>query len=196
MSGVVVQTNIRLQGLDALVMAAGPKANKALARGVNRAGAPAATAGKRNIRAMLGLRKHPYAKGSVVQAVKRYTSERKATAATLTFSMAGFGRGLPAIWYQPKESGAGASINWLGDRKLLKRSFFLSGRFPRRKRSSISHVVWQRDGAGRWNLSRPRGPGVPEAMQTRNFASSWERDAGSRLPHQMREALLAVLRGY
>lgn len=196
MNGLYVRTDITMKGLDALVMAAGPKANRAIARGVNRAGQPTANAGKRNIREVLGLRKHPYAKGTANQAVKRYTSIRKATAATLTFSMAGFGRGLPAIWYQPKETPAGATINWLGARKLIGRSFYLSGRFPRRKRSSISHAVWERTGKGRWTLSRPRGPGVPEAMQSRPFGHAWERDASARLPHHMKEALLAALRGY
>lgn len=195
-----VRTDITMKGLDALVIAAGPKANRAIARGLNRAGQPTANAGKRNIREVLGLRKHPYAKGTVTQAVKRYTSVRKATPATLTFSMAGFGRGLPAIWYQPKETPAGATINWLGQRKLIPRSFYLSGKFPRRRRSKISHAVWQRVGSGGWgsfeNLERPRGPGVPEAMQSRTFSHAWDRDAAARLPHHMREALLAVLRGY
>lgn len=196
MSSVQVRTDIRLQGLDALVRAAGPKASRAIARGLNRAGSPTANAGQRKIRSLLGLRKHPNAKGSVVQAVKRYTSVRKASAATLTFSMAGYGRGLPLIWYQPKETPAGATVNWLGERRLIKRSFNLSGRFPRRRKSAISHAVWQRTGSGRWTLDRPRGPSVPEAMQTRDFGSAWERDGAARLPHHMREALLAVMRGY
>lgn len=191
-----VRTDITLKGLDALVMAAGPKANRAIARGLNRAGTPAANAGKRTIREVLGLRKHPYAKGTVTQAVQRYTSVRKASAATLTFSMAGFGRGLPLIWYQPKETPAGATVHWLGARKLFPRSFYLSGRFPRRKRGRISHAVWERTGKGKWALSRPRGPGVPEAMQSRPFTRAWERDATARLPHHMKEALLAALRGY
>ncbi len=196
MSGLQVRTDITMKGIDRLVMAAGPKANRAIARGLNRAGAPAANSGKRNIREVLGLRKHPYAKGTVTQAVKRYTSVRKATAATLTFSMAGFGRGLPLIWYQPKETPAGATVHWLGARKLVPRSFYLSGKFPRRKRGRISHAVWERTGQGKWALDRPRGPGVPEAMQSRPFGRAWERDASARLPHHMKEALLAALRGF
>lgn len=196
MNDLQVRTEIAMKGLDRLVMAAGSKANRAIARGLNRAGQPAANAGKRNIRQILGLRKHPYAKGSVVRAVKRYTSDRKATAATLTYSMAGFGRGLPLIWYQPKETPSGATVNWLGARRLIKRSFNLGGQFPRRRKTSISHVVWERTGKGRWSLERPRGPGVPEAMQTRAFGRAWERDASARLPHHMKEALLAALRGY
>lgn len=196
MEGLSVKTDIVMKGLDGLVMAAGPKANRAIARGLNRAGQPTSNNAKRNIREVLGLRKHPYAKGTAVQAVKRYTSVRKATAATLTFSMAGFGRGLPLIWYQPRETPAGATVNWLGARRMVPRSFYLSARFPRRKRSSISHAVWERTGKGRWSLSRPRGPGVPEAMETRRFGHAWERDGAARLPHHMKEALLAALRGY
>lgn len=196
MSELTVRTDIALKGVEHLLAAAGPRANVALARALNRTGAPVSTATKRQIVKTLGLRQHAYSKQSPGNVIKRRTSERKASAGTLTFSLAGFGKGLPAILYQPKEAPAGASINWLGARKTIAKSFYLGGKFPRRKRSRISHAVWRRTGSGKWTLDRPVGPGVPEAMQTRAVGSLWESQAAARLPAHLKSALEAVLRGY
>jgi hypothetical protein len=196
MADIIVRTDIKLLGLDNMLKAAGPRADIAISRGINRAGLPVANAGKRYIRKALGLRQHPYAKGTPRLAINRNTSIKKATASSLTFSLSGFGQGFPAIYYMPREGRSGATINWLGARKQIARSFYLGGQFPRRKRSKISHVVWQRTGHGKWSLSRPRGPGVPEAMATPGMRSSWESQAAARLPHHLRAALEAVLRGY
>lgn len=193
---VTIYGTVNLNGLDNMLKAAGDKAPWALARGINRATLPVANAAKREIRKILGLRKHPYAKGTVRQALNRNTSVRPATRASLKFSMAGFGSGLPAIYYAPKESPLGASINWLGQRKLIKRSFYLSGKFPRRRRSSISHVVWERTGKGRWDLTRPRGPGVPDVMLQKTLMAKWRRDAEARVPHHLRSALESLLAGH
>lgn len=196
MSGLSIRTHIDLRGLDALIAAAGPRANGPISRALNRTGTPTANRTKRVVSKVLGLRNHPYAKASLGNALKRRTSVRNATPGSLRFSMAGFGTGLPAIYYQPKEAPAGASINWLGARKAVDRSFYLGGRFPRRKRSRISGVVWQRTGAGKWTLDRLRGPGVPEAMQTSAVGSAWEGEAARRLPAQMKIALEALFAGY
>jgi hypothetical protein len=195
-SDLVIRTHVDLKGLDNLIAAAGGRADIALSRALNRAGVPVANSAKRTIRKVLGLRAHPYAKGTPAKAVTRSTSVRKASAGRLEFSLSGFGKGLPAIYYQPKEAPAGASINWLGARKAIARSFYLGGKFPRRRKSRISHVVWRRTGTGKWTLDRPLGPGVPEAMQTSSVKAGWEQQAAARLPHHLREALYAVLRGY
>lgn len=193
---VSIRTQVSLRGVEALLAAAGPRGQVALARGLNRTGMPTETAYLRSVRAVLGLRSHPYARAPVGQAVKRRTSRRKATAGRLTYSLAGFGKGLPAIYYQPKEGAAGATINWLGGRRLIERSFYLGGKFPRRRKSRISHTVWRRTGKGKWALDRPRGPGVPEAMQQAQTARVWETQAAARLPGHLRSALEAVIRGY
>lgn len=196
MSDVSIRTAIEMRGVDALIAAAGPRANGPISRALNRTGVPTANRSKREIRKVLGLRNHPYAKASLGLALKKRTSVRNSTPSTLKFSMAGFGQGLPAIYYQPKEAPAGASINWLGTRKQVARSFYLGGKFPRRRKSKISHVVWQRTGRGKWALDRLRGPGVPEAMQTSAVGSAWESEAARRLPAQMKIALEALFAGY
>jgi hypothetical protein len=196
MSAILIRTAIEMQGVERLIAAAGPRANGPIARALNRTGTPTANRSKREIRKVLGLRNHPYAKAPLGDALRRRTSIRPATPGALTFSMAGFGQGLPAIYYRPKEAPAGASINWLGSRRMVARSFYLGGKFPRRKRSRISHAVWQRTGKGKWALTRTRGPGVPEAMQTPAVGSAWEGEAARRLPAQMKTALEALFAGY
>jgi hypothetical protein len=196
MSDLIVRTDVRLRGIDNMLAAAGPRGNVAWARALNRTGGPVSTATKRSIRKVLGLRQHPNAKQRLGDVLKRSTSQRKATAANLEYSLAGFGKGLPLIFYQPKEAPAGASVNWLGTRKTIKRSFYLSGKFPRRKRSNISDRVSERVGKGRWKLARPLGASVPDAMNTPAIRSAWESQAAARLPHNLRSALEAVLRGY
>lgn len=191
-----IRTDIRSQHIERMLVAAGSRAPLGIARALNRAGVPTENAYLRQVRKVLGLRNHPYAKRSLGDAVKRRTSRRRATAGRLEYSLAGFGRGLPAIYYQPREGVPGASINWLGARKTIPRSFYLSGRFPRRRRSAISHVVWQRDGAGRWNLSRVDGPAIPEAMVTGSAAGVWEAQAAARLGPALKSALEAMMRGY
>lgn len=191
-----ISTDIALKNLDELMRAAGPRGNVALARALNRTGAPTATATKRVLRKTLGLHSHPYAKYPLGDALKKRTSIRKATASRLEFSLAGFGKGLPLIYYKPREGRAGATVNWLGQRKMVPRSFYLSGKFPKRKRSGISGWVSERRKTGRWKLYRPVGPGVPEGMTTSTVSATWEAQATARLPTHLRNALLAVLRGY
>lgn len=191
-----IRTTIEMRGLDAMIAAAGPRANGPISRALNRTGVPTANRTKRVVRKVLGLRNHPYAKTALGDALKRRTSVRNSTPGTLRFSMAGFGQGLPAIYYQPKEAPAGASINWLSARRQVARSFYLGGKFPRRRKSVISHTVWSRTGQGKWSLDRPRGPGVPEAMATSAVGSAWEGEAARRLPAQMRVALEALFAGY
>lgn len=190
-----VKTEIDDRAVQAMLKAAGTRAPVALARAVNRAGVPTENAYLRTVRKVLGLRSHPYAK-PLGNAVKRRTSRRRATASTLTYSLAGFGKGLPAIYYQPKEAPVGASINWLGARKTIKRSFYLSAKFPRRRKSKISHTVWERTGTGRWALDRPRGPGIPDGMAAGQSRAVWESQASARLTPALVSALQAILRGY
>lgn len=188
--------DVSLRGLDRLIAAAGPRANTGIARALNRAGSPTANAEIREVKKILGLRNHPRAKTSLGDAVKRKTSKRQATSARLEYSLAGWGDGFPLIYYQPKETARGATVNWLGARKLVARSFYLSGKFPRRRASSISHVVWQRVGKGRWNLKRPKGPGVPEAMVQPSAKATWQAGAAQRLPAALAKELGAILAGY
>lgn len=196
MSDVSIRTHIDLRGVDALIAAAGPRANGPISRALNRTGTPTANKTKRVVSKVLGLRNHPYAKTALGAALRKRTSVRNSTPATLRFSLAGFGEGLPAIFYQPKEAPAGASINWLGGRRQIARSFYLGGKFPRRRKSVISHSVWRRTGKGKWALDRPKGPGVPEAMQTSPVGSAWEGEAARRLPHHLRAALESLFAGH
>lgn len=193
---MLLRTDIRSERLEAMLKAAGNRAPTGLARALNRAGEPTKNAYLRECKRVLGLKDHPRAKTSVGDAVKRYTSRKKASAGSLKFSVAGWGNGFPLIYYQPKEGPAGATVNWLGARKLIPRTFYLSGKFPRRRASAISHAVWQRDGAGRWNLSRPKGPGLPEAMAARPSVRVWESQASARLPAALAKELAAILGGH
>lgn len=193
---VDLRTEIRSQDLERMLVAAGSRAPVGLARALNRAGVPTENAYLRVVKTTLGLRSHPYAKAPVGNVIKRRTSRKKATAARLVYSLAGFGQGLPAIYYQPKEAPTGASINWLGTRKQIERSFYLSAKFPRRKRSVISHAVWRRTGEGKWTLDRPRGPGIPAAMAASAPRRTWESQASARLGPALASALGAILRGY
>lgn len=206
---LLLQTEVALRGLDTLLAAAGPRAPVALARALNRTGSPMVTRTKRIIKQTLGVQQHPYAKYRLNDRLKRKMSVRRAKASKLEFSFAGFGKGLPLIFYQPKEAPVGASFNWLGSRRTIARSFFLSGQFPKRKRSSISHTVWQRlgkghqsykerarDPYGRANLGQPIGPSVAEAMRSPAVANDWESQAAARLPHHLRSALESLLAGH
>lgn len=196
MSDLTVRTDIDLNGLDRMLMLAAERAPARIARALNRTGGPTQTAYLRTVRKVLGLRSHPYAKRPIGNVVKRRTSTKKASRGRLVYSLAGFGGGLPGIYYQPKEAPAGASINWLGSRKTIGRSFYLGGKFPRRKRSKISHALWRRTGSGKWALDRPDGPGVPEAMAQAAPRSAWEGEAGRRLPKELQTVIGDLLRGY
>lgn len=196
MSELSVRTAIDLNGFDRMLETLAERAPSRIARALNRTGGPTQTAYLRQVKKTLGLRSHPYAKAPVGNVIRRRTSTKKASAGRLVFSLAGFGAGLPAIFYQPKEAPAGASINWLGTRRTIARSFYLGGKFPRRKRSKISHAVWRRTGAGKWALDRPTGPGVPDAMAQAAPRAVWEGQAGSRLPAELQRAVADMLRGY
>lgn len=197
MSDIAVSTAIELNGLERRLLNVAEKVAPArIARALNRTGAPTQTAYLRQVRQTLGLRPHRFAKAPVGSIVRRYTSPKRATGSRLVYSLAGFGKGLPAIYFAPKEAPSGGSINWLGTRKAIPRSFFLGGRFPRRKRSRISHVVWQRTGKGKWTLDRVSGPGLPEAMAENRPRSVWEGQAGRRLPVELRRVLQDLLRGF
>lgn len=191
----ILKTEILSQGLEAALKAAGPKAPVAIARALNKTGGPTETAYLRKVRAVLGLKNHRYAKGSVTAVMKRQTNRKRANSGNLKYSLAGWGTGFPLIYYDPKETAAGATVNWLGARKLVPRSFYLGGRFPRRRKSAISHSVWQRTGAGRWSLGRPKGPGLPEGMAARPSVAVWEGQAGARLPRHLAHELAVVLAG-
>lgn len=193
---IEARVDISLHGIDRLIAAAGPRANTGIARALNRAGTPTANAEIREVKKILGLRNHSRAKTSLGDAVKKKTSKRKATSARLEYSLSGWGDGFPLIYYQSKETPQGATVNWLGTRKRVARSFYLSGKFPRRRPSSISHVVWQRVGNGRWNLKRPKGPGVPTAMVQPAAKRIWQAAAAQRLPAALSKELGAILAGH
>lgn len=196
MSDLTVRSDINLNGLDRKLLQAAELAPSRIARALNRTGGPTQTAYLRQVKQTLGLKSHRFAKAPVGNVVKRRTSTRRASAGRLTYSLAGFGQGLPAIYYQPKEAPQGASINWLGSRRTIARSFYLGGKFPRRKRSKISHAVWRRVGAGKWAIDRPRGPGVPEAMAQGRPRAVWEGQAAQRLPAELARAVGDMLRGF
>ncbi len=193
---IILRADIRSEALEAMLKAAGARAPVAIARALNRTGAPTSSAYMKKATAILGLKRGPYAKKGVKDAIRRKTSIKKANPSSLRYSHAGWGDGFPLIYYQPKEAREGATVNWLGQRKLIARSFYLGGQFPKRKRSKISHAVWRRQGAGRWNLDRPKGPGMPQAMAHPDAARVWESEAAKRLPARIAHELSAIFAGY
>jgi hypothetical protein len=192
---LIVDVNTR--GIENLLAAAGERAPVAIARALNRAGAPARTAYLRQVRTILGLRNWRYGGKPVIDLLKGRTSARTANPGRLEYSLVGFGQGLPAKYYDPKEAPAGANINWLGKRQTIARSFYLGGRFPRRKTSALTPKgVMVRKGKGRWNLGGAKGPGVPEAMVTPGAQAIWLAQARARLPKEMAHQLYAILAGH
>lgn len=195
MADLSVRTDIRSQHIEAGLRAAGARAPVAIARALNKTGTPTENAYVRQIKTTLGLKSWRYAKISVNAVIKRSSSRKRANAGRLTYSFAGWGKGLNLAYYTPKETAAGATVNWLGARRLVPRSFYLGGKFPKRKVSSISHTVWQRTGKGRWSLDRPKGPGLPEAMVHPVPARVWQRESGARLPRNLGHELAVILAG-
>jgi hypothetical protein len=195
MSGIDVRTEIRSQDLEQKLAAAGKKAPVAIARALNRAGTPTQNAYTRQVKKTLGLKAWRYGKKSLTSAIMRKTSTRRANASRLTYSFAGWGQGFNLAYYDPKETPAGATANWLGQRKMVAKSFYLGGRFPKRKKSKLSHAVFRRTGKGRWTLDRPKGPGLPEAMVHPVPAAVWQQDSRRRLTPALMHELQVILAG-
>lgn len=193
---IMVRTDIRSEHIEAMLRAAGARAPRGIARALNRAGRPTSTAYLRQAKKTLGIRNWRYGKTSVDGAIRRATNTRRATAGRLTYSLSGWGSGLNLAYYQPKEGPQGATVNWLGTRRMIARSFYLGGQFPRRRVSRISHSVWQRTGRGKWALDRPKGPGLPEAMVHPVPANVWRSSAAARLPDALANELRAILSGF
>lgn len=186
-----------LGGVANMLAAAGTRAPVALARALNRAGKPASTAYKRQVRKVLGLKAYRYGGSTPTDILNRKTSIRTANPGNLEYSLVGFGKGLPAKFYDPKETVRGAEINWLGSRKVIARSFYLAGKFPRRVTSKLTKAgVFQRKGAGRMNFKLVDGPGVPEAMVTPQMNREWLSQVQNRLPKEISHQLYAILAGF
>lgn len=183
---------------EALLLAAGVRAPIALARALNRAGQPARNAYMRQVRGILGLRSWRYDKKgseSLRYILKRQTSTLRAKPHNLTYSHVGFGAGLNLKYYSPRETPAGVSANWLGRRRVLAGTFYLGGRFPRRKISKLTPKgVYQRFGA-RHKIAIVKGPGLPEAMATGAASAFWMAEANRRLPRELAHQLRALLAG-
>ncbi len=193
-----LSATVEMQGLDNLIKAAGPSANVGLARGLNRTGKPVQTRYLREVRKILGIRKHPLANHSAVTLLKRNTSTVQAKPWNLKFSLAGWGKGLNLIYYQPKETPEGLSVMWLGARKIVPRSFMHGGRFPKRKGglAKLTGRAFLRTGSGKRAItSNVKGPGVAEGMVAPSSIATWEAEAQARLPANMARELLAILTG-
>jgi hypothetical protein len=191
--------DVRMEGLDNLIKAAGPAANVGFARALNKVGAPSKTRYLRSARKILGIRKHPLAKVSAIKAVEKSTSVRKANPGNLEYSLAGWGKGLNLIHYQPKETATGLNVFWLGARKVIPRTFLHGGRFPRRRGGLVvkSGVAFQRTGSGRNAItSGVFGPGLPEAMIAPEAQAVWNAEARARLPKHLAHELHAILMGH
>ncbi len=192
--------DVDTKGIENMLAAAGDRAPVAIARALNRAGTPAKNAYLRQVRNTLGLKNWRHggkASASAVTAMERRTSARKANPGRLEYSLVGFGQGLNAKYYDPKEAPGGANVNWLGSRQTIARSFYLGGRFPQRKVSKLTPKgVMVRKGPGRWNLGGAKGPGVPEAMVTPGAQAVWLAHARARLPKEMSHQLYAILAGH
>jgi hypothetical protein len=194
--------DVDTKGIENMLAAAGARAPVAIARALNRAGEPAKNAYLRQLRVILGLKNWRYANKqgqSAIQVLKNRTSARNANPARLEYSLVGFGEGFNAKYYDPKEAPVGANINWLGSRKTIAHSFYLGGAFPNRKvaRGLTYKAVFRRGGDGKWTgLDRPKGPGVPEAMNTSAAQAVWLAHARARLPKEMSHQLYAILAGH
>jgi hypothetical protein len=196
---ITVTTDVEMTSLDNLIKAAGPAANVGIARALNRVGAPVQTAYLREVRKILGIRKHPLAKGNVTQMTKRGTSTRKASPANLEYSLVGIGNGLNLIWYQPKETPAGLNVHWLGARKVVPRTFLYGGRFPKRHGGLAKEkgVAFLRTGGARSDITaKARGPGFAQGMVQPDAMSVWTSRAKARLAPEMAQQLMAILMGY
>jgi hypothetical protein len=198
---LVVLTSVDTKALQNMLAAAGPRAPVAIARALNRAGTPTRNAYLRSLKATLGLKAWRYEGGGKLGALlKRRTSTKSAHPGNLRYSFAGFGGGLPAKYYDPKETPAGATVNWLGRRVLLERSFYLGGLFPNRKVTKLTkRNVFERVGPGKWssmkNVEVAQGPAVPEAMIQPGPTSTWLNHARARLGPELSHQLHAILSG-
>lgn len=192
---VVLRTDIKSEHIERMLKAAGDRAPVAIARALNKTGAPTSNAYMKQVKKTLGLKNWRYSSKKLGDVLKKGTSRRRAASGNLKYSLVGFGKGLPLAYYEPKETPSGATVNWLGTRKMIARSFYLSGHFPRRVKSKISESVLQRVGKGRWKLAKPLGPGVPEAMIQPAPRSTWEGNAASRLPKHVAHELQVILAG-
>ena len=199
MTGLYLSLSTTMTGLDNLVKAAGPAANVGIARALNRTGSSVRSSYLREVRKVLGIRKHRYAKSGAVAAMNRRTSTRRANAGRLEYSLAGFGKGLDLLYYRAKETPAGLSVVWLGARKVIPKTFYLGGRFPKRQggfgpNQGISAERVRRGPKGlRYS---PKGPGIPEGMVAPGPAAHWENAARARLAPRIAHELRAILMGY
>lgn len=192
-----IKTN--LTGLDNLVKAAGPAANIGIARALNRTGNTVRSGYLREVRKVLGIKKHRFARSGAIAAMNKRTSARRANAGRLEYSLVGFGKGLDLLYYQAKETPAGLDVFWLGARKIVPNSFYLGGRFPNRRGGFGPKIGMsaERMGQGRSALRfRPKGPGIPEGMVAPPAADYWEREARARLAPRIAHELTAILLGH
>jgi hypothetical protein len=208
---VAIKTDVK--GLETLIRAAGPAANIGIARALNRTGEPTANKYLREVRKVLGIRKHPLAQVSVLKAIKRRISKRRAFPAKLEYSLAGFGKGLNLIYYQPKETPKGLSVFWLGSRVIVPKAFMHGASFRTGRRGGFankfgiameargwggkSHKPHRQKWGGRTQLlGAPRGPGLAEAMAESGPKSIWSAEAASRLAPNIAKELRAILLGH
>lgn len=192
----ILTIDVRSEQTEELFRIAGNRAPVAIARAMNRVGVPVANKYRRASIKKLGARPHPFAKVNLRDWTSRATRMKKANPGTLTFSFTQWGKPLPAIFFSPIEKPAGTSIRYLGQRKLIPRAFYLGGQFPGRKRSGISHAVWQRLGPGRWTLGRPKGPSLAEAAIQPDVLAVWQGEASRRLPVEVGRQVVAILGGF
>ena len=199
MADLTVKTDIQTQRIEAGLRAAGARAPVAIARALNKTGTPTENAYVRQVKRTLGLKNWRHNGSNIASQIRKVSSRKRAKASSLKYSFAGWGKGLPLAYYQPKETPKGVTVNWLGARKLVPRSFYLSGRFPKRKLSNLSHSVWRRIGKSGWgsldNLDRPRGPALPEAMVHPVPERVWQRESNVRLPRNLMHELSVIIAG-
>jgi hypothetical protein len=132
-------------------------------------------------------------------------SRRRATPANLEYSLAGFGKGLNLIFYQPKETPQGLSVMWLGSRRIEKKAFLHGGTFRKGRWGGFAKnlgIAMRNDRGGKYSalghsgLSAPRGPGIAEAMVAKGPAAHWENQARARLGPRIAHELTAILLGH
>lgn len=196
---LVLSMTTTLTGLDNLAKAAGPAANIGIARALNRTGSVVKNGYLREVRKVLGIRKHRYAKSGAIAAMNKRTSTRRANAGRLEYSLAGFGQGLDLLYYQAKETRAGLNVFWLGSRRVVPGTFYLGGRFPKRSGGFGPNrgISVERVGKARAALKfSPKGPGLAEGMVAPPAAAHWENQARARLAPRIAHELRAILLGH
>lgn len=192
---------VNVDGIDNLIKAAGPSSDVAIARALNRVGAPVRTKYLREVRKELGLTVNPYVEDSAPpkKIVESKTSTLKARPRILSYSVVGFGKGFDLLHFGARETRKGISAKIFGRRFVTPNTFMFGASFAKGRRGGFApkhRTSKLRLGPGRYNIKKALGPSVPEAMTLSGPQSVWETDVSAKLGPRLKHELLAILQGY